>query len=236
MSKELPIIEVLIVEDDTRIAEIHRRFVEKINGYKVIGIATTKQEAIELATILEPTLILLDIYFPDMNGLDFIKFIKGNLQQTHLIMITAAKEGPTISKAISIGVYDYIVKPVLFERFKETLVRFHHFYRELTLLTTKDTSLSQSDVDQLFSTKDVGNYITTISTLPKGIDKLTLDKVKAFVRASNHGLTAETVGIQCGVSRTTARRYLEYLVSIGAIITELSYGMVGRPERIYTKK
>ncbi|KHF26952.1 Transcriptional regulatory protein DcuR [Anoxybacillus sp. BCO1] len=56
-------IRVLIVEDDKRIAEINRRFVERVPGYEVIGIATNEQEGKELITVLQPELILLDIYF-----------------------------------------------------------------------------------------------------------------------------------------------------------------------------
>ncbi len=65
-------IRVLIVEDDKRIAEINRRFVERVPGYEVIGIATNEQEGKELITVLQPELILLDIYFPDMNGLNLL--------------------------------------------------------------------------------------------------------------------------------------------------------------------
>jgi two-component system, CitB family, response regulator len=47
------------------------------------------------------------------------------------------------------------------------------------------------------------------------------------------GLTAESVAKEIGVSRTTARRYLEHLVSIEKIEADLTYGTVGRPERVY---
>jgi len=49
------------------------------------------------------------------------------------------------------------------------------------------------------------------------------------------GLTTEEVGRHIGISRTTVRRYLEYLVSIGQVSADISYGSVGRPERIYKK-
>jgi DpiA-like helix-turn-helix domain len=50
------------------------------------------------------------------------------------------------------------------------------------------------------------------------------------------GLTAELIVKEIGVSRTTARRYLEHLVSEEKINADLSYGTVGRPERIYIVK
>ena len=55
-------IEVLIVEDDIRIADIHRRFTEKIEGFKVIGTATTGEQAKEWLELVKPQLVLLDVY------------------------------------------------------------------------------------------------------------------------------------------------------------------------------
>ena len=49
----------------------------------------------------------------------------------------------------------------------------------------------------------------------------------------NDGITAEALGLEVGVSRSTARRYLEYLASEKLVYAELIYGTVGRPERRY---
>ncbi len=69
--------------------------------------------------------------------------------------------------------------------------------------------------------------------LPKGIDGLTLTKVRAVFGAEvgHLGLSDEEVGTQIGASRSTARRYLEYLVSVRFIRPDVVYGTVGRPER-----
>ena len=48
-----------------------------------------------------------------------------------------------------------------------------------------------------------------------------------------NGSTAELLGKNIGVSRSTARRYLEFLVTQKQVYTELTYGTVGRPERRY---
>ncbi|WP_145378238.1 helix-turn-helix domain-containing protein, partial [Staphylococcus epidermidis] len=61
----------------------------------------------------------------------------------------------------------------------------------------------------------------------------TLEKVMDLLQSFPEGITSEKVGEKMGASRTTARRYLEYLVGTGYLKTESVYGIVGRPERRY---
>jgi two-component system, CitB family, response regulator len=107
-------IELLIIEDDLRIAEIQKRYIEQIEGFQTVGIAASYLEARTLIDILKPDLLLLDVYFPDMNGLDLLKETKQQTKQMDVIMITATKEINQVQEAISIGVFDYIIKPVVF--------------------------------------------------------------------------------------------------------------------------
>ena len=71
------------------------------------------------------------------------------------------------------------------------------------------------------------------SVPPKGIDPITKEKVVSHMKQVKGGMTAETLGLEIGVSRSTARRYLEHLVAEKQAHTELIYGSVGRPERRY---
>jgi two-component system CitB family response regulator len=210
-------IEVLIIEDDLRIAEIQRRFLEQIEGFHTIGIAANYAEAKNLIDILKP---------------DFLKEIKQLDKQTDVIMITAAREIETVQEAITIGVFDFIIKPVVFERFKQSLKRYEEHYRKLKAIRLENKIMGQEEVDRLLYKV---HEISEKPLLPKGIDKLTLIKVVEVLDAGQ-GLTAETVAKQIGVSRTTARRYLEHLISQEKIAADLSYGTIGRPERVYVLK
>ncbi len=225
-------IEVLIIEDDLRIAEIQKRFIEQINGFQTVGIAASYIEARTLIDILKPDLLLLDVYFPDMNGLDLLKEIKQHTKQMDVIMITATKEIHKVQEAISIGVFDYIIKPVVFDRFKQTLLRYQDYYAKLLKIRVENTHITQQQVDKLLR-REVDDAVYEKSYLPKGIDPLTLEKVIEVLGKTGMGLTAERVAKEIGVSRTTARRYLEHLVSMEKIDADLSYGTVGRPERVY---
>ncbi len=230
-------IQVLIIEDDLRIAEINKRFVQKVPGYEVVGVTTNGAEAKELLAILQPDLVLLDIYFPDISGLDLLKYIRINHSNTDVIMITAAKEVESVRSAIRSGVFDFIIKPIIFERFQETLFQYQKFHATLDRLQKGQEEIGQEEIDDLLRTgANKPSFDLRDEQLPKGIDRLTMDKVTAVIHKAVAGITAEAIGKEIGASRTTARRYLEYLVAKGNVVADLVYGTVGRPERIYRIK
>jgi response regulator of citrate/malate metabolism len=235
MEHQQPNIEVLIIEDDVKIAEINRRFIEKVDGFHVVGIATDDVQAKEQLDILRPNLVLLDIYIPGSNGLELLSYIRQHFRDTDVIMITAAKEVEAIREAVRSGAFDYIMKPLVFNRLQETLLRYLDFHRELNLLNLNG-SINQNDVDRLISVTGKKDSRPEISYLPKGIDKLTLVKIVQAICSAANGMSAEQIAKEIGVSRSTGRRYLEYLVSSGEVFADLTYGVVGRPERVYRKR
>ncbi|WP_163337573.1 response regulator [Desulfopila sp. IMCC35008] len=224
-------ITTLIVEDDEKIAEIQRIFTEKIEGYSVIGIAHTIHEASEMIRILEPDLVLLDIFFPDGNGIDLLWKIRSDNTRTDVVLITAAKEVEFFEEGMRGGVFDYILKPLVFNRFAATLEKYRSHKEKLTRMQ----KVSQRDVDRLMH--QATKTSSPKDELPKGIDPITLEKITGLMEdIGKNGISAEKAGLTIGVSRTTSRRYLEYLVSSGVIVADLDYGTQGRPERLYRVK
>lgn len=225
-------IRVVIAEDDLQIAEIQRRFLERIEGFELAGLAHGLEEAEDLVEILQPDLLLLDIQFPTGTGLDLLRKLRAGNSSVDVIMITAAKEVETLREALHGGVFDYILKPLVFERLQETLTNYRKHISRLETLQ----SLEQRDVDSVLP-KTTGNVETRPDDqrLPKGIDGLTLEKIRKVFADRNDALNAEEVGELIGASRTTARRYLEYLVGCSQLSAEVSYGTVGRPERRYQR-
>lgn len=222
---------LLIIEDDRKIAEIQRRFVERLTDVELCGIAHTLADARDLIDVLAPDLILLDVYFPDGNGLDLLRELRAADSASDVILITAAKEVDTLRSALRGGVFDYILKPLVFERLEEAIQRYREHLNHLSGLD----QVAQEEVDALlpWASNDEGTErATQAERLPKGIDGITLDKIREVLAAGDHW-SAEEVGAAMGASRTTARRYLEYLVGRGEATAEVSYGSVGRPERRY---
>lgn len=224
-------IRLLIAEDDRQIAEIQRRFIQRLEQVELCGIAHTLADAREQADVLKPDLILLDVYFPDGNGLDLLRQLRADNSRSDVILITAAKEVETLRTALRGGVFDYILKPLVFERLEEAINRFCVHVERLSALK----HLGQDEVDALLprSTGDSSN--DSQHRLPKGIDVITLDRIREVV-ANGKPWSAEEVGSAMGASRTTARRYLEYMTGTGTLVAEVTYGSIGRPERRYRMK
>ncbi len=225
----MSVIKVAIVEDDYRIANIHEAFMKKVKGITVAGKVLNGEAALKLVAKKHIDLILLDMYMPDMLGTEVIQAVSAINPSIDFIVISAAVEKGIVQKAIRGGVFDYIIKPVKMEQFIDTMERYVKIRGRLE---------EKEDVDQAFLDDYFGHRTkgTAEKETPKGIDPLTLEKVIGIIRQVEAGLTAEEMGNQIGASRTTARRYLEYLISIGDVAAELEYGIVGRPERKYRIK
>ena len=138
--------DVLVVDDDFMVAEIHRRFVEQVDGFRAVGVARTGAEALSAARELQPQLILLDVYLPDMTGLEVLQQLRSDGDRVGVIMITAARELDTVSGALDGGAADYLIKPFEFDQLKAKL---EAFATRADALESAD-GVDQSLIDSLF--------------------------------------------------------------------------------------
>ena len=220
--------EVLVVDDDFMVAEIHRKFVDRVDGFAAAGAARTGAEALEMAGELRPDLILLDVYLPDMTGLDVLQQLRSEGDSVGVIMITAARELDTVSGALAGGAADYLIKPFEFPQLQAKLASFAARVDALTSAGGVDQSL----IDSLFGGPG-GPSATLAATdlLPKGLGAVTGQLVLAAVQDAGEVSAAECAE-RVGISRVSARRYLEHYLSAGTLDLRLQYG-AGRPERRY---
>ncbi len=227
----MSVVRILIVEDDTRIADLHSRFAMRVQGCEVVGVAHNLADARIMIETLEPHLVLLDLYFPEGSGADLLREIRTAGLETDVILITAAREVGPLKEAVRGGVFDYLIKPVSASRFHDCLAKFRD-YR--TLISTGEC-IGQQEVDNMLHASATNAEPAYSACLPKGIDLLTLGKIRGALEATppETGLSAEEVGTLVGVSRSTARRYLEYMTAAGSVCADQVYGTVGRPERKY---
>ncbi len=219
-------IRALVVDDDFMAASVHRSFVEKVPGFEVVGEATTGAQALRLVSELHPDLVLLDIYLPDMSGLEVMRCLRqSDDAAVDVIAITSAKDVQTLRSAMHHGVVHYLVKPFTFATLRERLERYAALRARLERLHQAD----QHEIDRLYALLRTSGD----DSLPKGISAPTLALVADTVRSLDHEASAVEIAERAGVSRGTARRYLEFLAESGALELSLRYGAAGRPEHLY---
>jgi response regulator of citrate/malate metabolism len=220
-------IRTLVVDDDYMAASVHRSYAERVHGFEVVGEAHSGRETLDLVRSLQPDLILLDIYLPDMSGLDVIQSLREpGGPSVDVIAITSAKDVDTLRRAIQGGVIHYLVKPFFFDTFRERLEKYATLRTRLDRIREAD----QGEIDRLYGLLRAQGA----TSLPKGISAPTLALVLQVLGESEESeVSAADVADRAGISRGTARRYLEFLTSTGSIELSLRYGAAGRPEHLY---
>jgi response regulator of citrate/malate metabolism len=214
---------VLVVEDDRVIAGLHCRFVSRVPGFTVVGVAGTVAQAERLVDTLRPDLILLDLGLPDQNGIMLLRHLRARGEPVEAIAVTAATAGPLVRAAVHLGIVDYLVKPFDQERLRQALGLFR---RRMAMLTPDE--LRQGDVDRVCS--DGPN---SQRWLPRDLSPERLHQIQDSFATLGRPATAGEVAERTGVSRVTARRYLEYLVTIGQAQTSAAASGPGRPAKTY---
>ena len=217
-------IDVLVVEDDFRVADIHREFVERCEGFRVVAVALSAQQAIEHNRDLNPDLVLLDLYLPDAHGLDIATTLRAD-SGADILVITAATDIANIKSSMQHGALHYLVKPFQFAALRERLDSF----RELRETLRGSGDMTQQKIDATY-----GALRAASPDLPKGLSHDTLYTVERALQEAGDEVTSEEVAHLSGVSRVTARRYLRFLVDAGRARSTSEYGTPGRPRHLYS--
>ncbi|GAA4225913.1 response regulator [Streptosporangium album] len=219
-------ISVLVVEDEEITAEANRVFVERVPGFRVAGVTRSGGEALRFLRRQPVDLILLDLYLPDMHGLEVCRALRAAGVLSDVIAVTSARDLSVVRAAVSVGVAQYLLKPFTFASLSEKLTRYAEFRSSVE---GSGEASGQGEVDRALAALRG----PARSPLPKGMTPLTLDAVLAELRKAPGGVSAQATATAIGVSRVTARRYLEHLTDNGVAHRVPQYGGVGRPELLY---
>lgn len=122
-------IEILLVEDNPRDAELTLRALKKNNLANNILIAEDGAEALDFffcrgkykrrSITNPPKVVLLDLKLPKVNGLEVLRAVKMDKRTSHIpiVIVTSSRQEPDMKEAYNLGANSYVVKPVDFEQF-----------------------------------------------------------------------------------------------------------------------
>ena len=226
--------DVLIVEDDFMVARAHERIVAQQPGFTVVGVAATGSDALarmaQFSREAAPHLVLLDMYLPDMTGLDVIRRAREAGHGVDFLVLSAAREAEMVTAALQGGIVSYLLKPFKITELQSRLAG----YAERRRLLGRSGELSQSDLDQALWSASALSASEPVSALPKGLSKETAVLATAALAGSEPDLAASECAELLGLSRVVARKYLEFFVETGQATVSLRYGQTGRPQRRYS--
>jgi response regulator of citrate/malate metabolism len=229
-------IRVLVVEDEAIAAAAHATYVGRLAGFELAGTAPDGQSALRLLNEFTAAgkpveLVLLDMNLPDLHGLDIARRMRASGILADIIAITAVRELAIVRSAVAIGVVQYLIKPFTYATFADKLESYRQFRQQLAGPAggSGKAGASQTDVDQAFASLRAPSELP----LPKGLAVSTLASVQEFMKEQQGAVSATEVMDALGMSRVTARRYLEYLADAGTVTRTARYGTPGRPENEY---
>ena len=230
----LTVIRVLVVEDEPLAAEAHAAYVGRLAGFELVGTASTGQDAFRRVAAAASAgtpidLVLMDMNLPDSHGLDVSRRIRAAGLATDIIAITAVRDLDNVRGAIAAGVVQYLIKPFTYSTFATKLSSYRGFRMKLD---AQASVVTQSAVDHAFASLRAPTDIPR----PKGLADSTLSPVVAYLQTQAAPVSASELMEPLGLSRVTARRYLEYLADSGLVLRAPRYGTPGRPENEYSWK
>jgi two-component system response regulator len=127
------IVEILLVEDNPRDAELTIRALKRRNLANHLFHMRDGAEALDFLfgrgpyagrpTDTAPKLILLDLKLPKVNGLEVLRLVKSDprLHTIPVVIVTSSAEDPDLDAAYKLGANSYIIKPVQFDAFMEVM-------------------------------------------------------------------------------------------------------------------
>jgi len=139
---------VIVVDDEVDVANTISDQLESI-GMKVVGVANDAASALELVREKDPSIVILDIRMPDMDGIELAGKINGE-EPRPILFLSAYSDDEYIRRASESGVMTYLVKPVSIDTMVPSLVMTMKRFGEMTALrATVDEMKESLDSDDL---------------------------------------------------------------------------------------
>ncbi|MEA2178583.1 MAG: two-component system, CitB family, response regulator DctR [Solirubrobacteraceae bacterium] len=217
---------VVVIEPDPLIAKQIYAYVSKQPKYVVVGIARSVKDGVNIIANTRPHLLILDLDLDGddgiVEGLELVRQLRTRGSAVDVVALSAVSKARLVRAAVQLGVIDFVVKPFQLERLRQALA----VARRRATTGAQDRQLRQDEVDAL----RLGGQTRW---LPRDVEPHRLVQVRAALLGAGCPVTASDVALKANVARTTARRYLEYLVTINELEVEYTSNGRGRPSKAY---
>ncbi|MGG4221195.1 response regulator transcription factor [Paenibacillus jamilae] len=185
---------ILIVDDHWVVREGLKLVLETNDSYEVIGEAGEGITALKLIEELQPDVILLDLYMPQMSGLETMKALREKQNETPVIILTTYNEDDLMIKGLSLGAKGYLLKDTSRENLFRTI---ESALRGETLLQPEITArvFAATNKKEAKPEPDESNLTLT-------------DKERHILKSVAHGFKSKEIAFDMGISERTVKAHL----------------------------
>jgi response regulator of citrate/malate metabolism len=226
----LRILKVLIAEADPLLQKLYADLIAEESAFAVLKCVSTGPQMFEALRCVDTDLVLLDLYLKEFDAVNGLDELRKEFPRMDYIVASSGENPELVRKAMCQGVFEFLIKPFSFERLKLALRNYQVYHHSLTGRTRP---WQQEDLDMLISMKSRDPSWSNNRAIPKGLQLKCLNEIESLLKERDETFSAQEVGEILGISRSTARRYLEFLTLSERVVVEFAYRRVGRPEKRY---
>ncbi len=191
-------IRVLIADDHLIVREGLRLILEAEQGFELVGEASDGGEALELATELQPDVVLMDLRMPRIDGLTAIEQLRVQQPEIAIIILTTFKEDDLMRRGLKLGARGYLLKDT--DRAK--------LFNTIRAAARGETLLQPEIMEQLMSSPEA----ETKSLKPAGEIDLT-DRELEVLTAVAQGERSKEIAYRLGITERTVKAHLSNIYS-----------------------
>jgi two-component system response regulator YesN len=137
---------ILVVDDEIRIRKGLKKLINQFNNKYEVKVSSNGIDAFEIVKIFRPNLIFLDIRMPYMSGLEFAKKVKEQYSETLIVIVSGHAEFDYAKESVSIGVLDYVLKPVMINKLTSVLENAEKEFEKICFAKEKSTRYFETKI------------------------------------------------------------------------------------------
>ncbi|MCD8162491.1 MAG: response regulator [Synergistaceae bacterium] len=223
-------LKVLIAESDPLLQKLYSDIIINDSAFTLLKCVSTGPQMFEAMRCIDVDLVLLDLFLRDFSATEGLDDLRKSFSRTDYIVVSSGENPELVRKALCAGVFEFLVKPFSFDLLRAALKNYQIYHHSLTGRTRP---WQQEDLDALVSMKSHDPSLANNRSIPKGLQLKCLNDIESFLKSNEETFSAQEVGEHLGISRSTARRYLEFITRSERVVVEYAYRRVGRPEKRY---
>ncbi len=220
------LLSTVIAENSVELQKRYAAALRRLKGFRIGGIASNTLELEQRLQQGGVHLVVLDMFLKGWDGLEALRRARFRHPQVGWVVLSIEADPEIIKGSLCLGIFDYLIKPFPTKRLEAALAAYSRYHGSLT---QRMSPWEQNDLDRV---TDWGRLPIERTRNSEG-DSGDLPSARQDCLGESENPAPRPKWGVLGVSRGTARRYLEYLAETGEVLVEYGATRYGRPPTLY---